>query len=146
MTDNKEAVFTCVTETQAAGSYAGIGSRETPASVLDLMSRIARKLGARGWTLRTGGAEGADLAFYAGAYDSAPKGLVELCLPWYKYNLELWRAMAHASNGRVLFYDESNVDEWSLTARAIAETRPRPREPVTEAVWLATSGQSTRRY
>ena len=46
--------------------YAGIGSRETPRSILDLMTAIARKLEALGYTLRSGGATGADTAFEEG--------------------------------------------------------------------------------
>ncbi len=49
--------------------YAGIGSRDTPASILDLMTRIARRLSARepwGYTLLSGGAAGADSAFERG--------------------------------------------------------------------------------
>ena len=47
--------------------YAGIGSRETPDDVLKLMTRIAIGLSKRGYTLRSGGAKGADSAFESGA-------------------------------------------------------------------------------
>ena len=47
--------------------YAGIGSRETPRDVLDLMTRIAEKLSRQDWVLRSGGAKGADSAFEKGA-------------------------------------------------------------------------------
>jgi hypothetical protein len=46
--------------------YAGIGSRETPLEIMDLMSRIAIKLEQKGWLLRSGGAQGADMAFEKG--------------------------------------------------------------------------------
>lgn len=46
--------------------YAGIGSRKTPAPVLEDMKGVAFCLGALGWTLRSGGAEGADKAFEEG--------------------------------------------------------------------------------
>lgn len=46
--------------------YAGIGSRETPTEILDLMKSLAQFLSAD-FTLRSGGAKGADLAFEAGA-------------------------------------------------------------------------------
>lgn len=61
--------------------YAGIGSRQTPREICDLMTRIARRLAARGFTLRSGGADGADLAFEAGAGDSK-----EIFLPWKGFN------------------------------------------------------------
>lgn len=58
------------------GPYAGVGSRSTPAPILVMMRRLGRALDARGFTLRSGGAPGADSAFEAGA-DSA-----EVFLPW----------------------------------------------------------------
>lgn len=47
--------------------FAGIGSRKTPTDILKLMESIAFKLGSIGYTLRSGGAEGADKAFENGA-------------------------------------------------------------------------------
>jgi len=43
--------------------YAGVGSRETPKDILDIMSKLAIKLESIGYTLRSGGANGADSAF-----------------------------------------------------------------------------------
>jgi hypothetical protein len=48
-------------------TYAGIGSRETPQEVLDLMTEAAKYLDGLGYTLRSGGAAGADTAFEKGA-------------------------------------------------------------------------------
>ena len=48
--------------------YAGIGSRETPEDVLQEMSAIARRLSALGYTLRSGGADGADTYFSTGSH------------------------------------------------------------------------------
>lgn len=79
-------------ETRAMRAYAGIGSRETPADVRELMTCIARQLGARGWTLRSGAADGADRAFEEGAWDAAmvPYGVrgpkPEIYLPWASFN------------------------------------------------------------
>lgn len=47
--------------------YAGVGARSTPQAVLDLMRVIAQEKGNTGWTLRSGGAAGADNAFERGA-------------------------------------------------------------------------------
>jgi hypothetical protein len=47
--------------------YSGIGSRKTPSPILATMIRIAEELSNLGWILRTGGAQGADSAFEAGA-------------------------------------------------------------------------------
>jgi len=46
--------------------YAGIGSRETPISVLNQMTRVGSFLAERNYILRTGGAIGADSAFEKG--------------------------------------------------------------------------------
>lgn len=46
--------------------YAGIGSRETPDDILEMMTKIAEGL-SRNYTLRSGGADGADTAFEKGA-------------------------------------------------------------------------------
>jgi len=62
------------------GSYAGIGSRATPPDVLKLMTMLAVDLAAEGWTLRTGGAKGADRAFFDGS--TAAAGRTETYLPW----------------------------------------------------------------
>ena len=63
--------------------YAGIGSRETPIEILDEMSNIARYLETKGYTLRSGGAGGADIAF-SDVVDNA-----QIWVPWstfYKTN------------------------------------------------------------
>ena len=61
-------------------AYAGIGSRETPPDVLVLMTKIATRLAARGYTLRSGAAPGADTAFEQGAVAK------EIWLPWKRFN------------------------------------------------------------
>lgn len=60
--------------------YTGIGSRETPPSILALMTRLAAKLEADDYILRSGGAGGADTAFEAGAKTK------EIFLPWPGFN------------------------------------------------------------
>ena len=63
-------------------TYAGIGARATPSSVLADMAVIAGWLARTGWHLHTGGAHGADTAFAGGA----PAGRRTLYLPWRGYN------------------------------------------------------------
>lgn len=69
---------------QRKSLYAGIGSRKTPEAVLKQMWHIARRLAARGFVLRTGGADGADTAFWEGR--KAERGQAELWLPWAGFN------------------------------------------------------------
>ena len=47
--------------------YAGIGSRETPQEFLEFFVKLARFLYSKGYTLRSGGADGSDKAFEIGA-------------------------------------------------------------------------------
>jgi len=62
--------------------YAGIGSRETPAHIMEIMNQVARYLESQGWILRSGAAKGADSAFEEGIHDEAK----EIYLPWAGYN------------------------------------------------------------
>jgi hypothetical protein len=82
-------------------SYAGIGSRQTPNEVLESMRSVASQLARIGFTLRSGGANGADSAFEQGAMDAlnalksdgaaiVGRPLVRIFLPWKGFN-------AHAS-------------------------------------------------
>lgn len=64
--------------------YTGIGSRSAPPDVLVLLRSIAVTLAVAGWTLRSGGANGADSAFEAGADDGG--GAKEIYLPWRGFN------------------------------------------------------------
>lgn len=61
--------------------YAGIGSRETPGVILEQMEEVAYLLMSAGHCLRSGGADGADSAFEAGAMD-----VNEIWVPWEGFN------------------------------------------------------------
>lgn len=50
--------------------YAGIGARITPREITDKMFKIACELADLGWTLRSGGAAGADSAFENGSSEA----------------------------------------------------------------------------
>jgi len=65
--------------------YTGVGSRETPGPVLERMRAIAAALAQAGFTLRSGGAEGADTAFEEGAR-SVEGARMEIYLPWRGFN------------------------------------------------------------
>lgn len=65
-------------------TYAGIGSRRTPADILDLMTRLAVRLHGRGYYLYSGGAPGADYAFYQGARSVGRN--YTLFIPWHGFN------------------------------------------------------------
>lgn len=62
----------------------GIGSRQTPEEVLELMEELGEDARRRDWWVRSGHAEGADYAF--------EKGAKEHCivyLPWQGFNKDL---------------------------------------------------------
>lgn len=63
--------------------YAGVGSRETPADVQELMTKIAMALEKGNYRLRSGGATGADSAFEAGIIDDVNKSIY---LPYKGFN------------------------------------------------------------
>jgi hypothetical protein len=96
---------------QTRPAYAGIGSRETPPAVLDLMARAASWLASEGWVLRTGMAAGADQAFYRGA---RAHGAFELYLPWPAFEAGA-RSPAHRAEQLVL--DQPNAAAYELAAR-----------------------------
>ena len=60
--------------------YTGIGSRETPVEIASRMSEFAVRLAALGYTLRSGGAPGADTFFEMGALSK------QIFLPWKGFN------------------------------------------------------------
>lgn len=61
--------------------YAGIGSRETPKKICDILTQIATQLESEEYILRSGGANGADLAFEKGV-----DKLKEIFIPWKGFN------------------------------------------------------------
>lgn len=63
--------------------YTGIGSRETPPEICQVMTKLAAKLEQDNYILRSGGADGADAAFEAGVHDNKNK---EIFLPWQNFN------------------------------------------------------------
>jgi len=60
--------------------YAGIGARKTPQDILDIMTALAVKLSDK-YTLRSGGAGGADQAFQKGVKAA------DIYLPWRDFEL-----------------------------------------------------------
>lgn len=63
--------------------YAGIGSRETPSSVQPIITSIAEFLYEEGYTLRSGGAPGADKMFEQAVPDKTRR---DIYVPWYCFN------------------------------------------------------------
>lgn len=73
--------------------YTGIGSRETPQSVMGVMEDAAFRLARMGWVLRSGKAAGADTAFQLGMQRYAKTSglnfsqhLAEIYIPWARFS------------------------------------------------------------
>lgn len=64
--------------------YTGVGSRETPLEIIELIKIIARKLSLMGYILRSGGADGSDNAFEIGC--DVVNGKKDIYLPWRGFN------------------------------------------------------------
>lgn len=62
--------------------FAGIGSRETPLKVQNMMGNTAKFLASKGWILNSGGADGADDAFER----LCPLQNRQIFLPWDGFN------------------------------------------------------------
>lgn len=75
--------------------YAGIGSRKTPSAICMVMKELGQQLAEHGWTLRSGHADGADIAFELGA--QRVQGPMEIYLPWAGFN-----GANHAARGFII--------------------------------------------
>lgn len=88
-------------------AYAGIGSRRTPPVVMDYMGRMAARLAAEGFVLRSGAAEGADTAFERGAFGAG--GACEVFLPWDGFG--------DRTEGLVLDYCPGQAEAYRIAAQ-----------------------------
>lgn len=64
--------------------YTLIGSRSTPEDIMQLLEGVAAKLNNQGWTVRSGGADGADSC--AEQQDSYLNWSMHIYLPWDGFN------------------------------------------------------------
>lgn len=68
----------------------GVGSRDTPKDILKVIRKVSKKLVLNGYTLRSGGADGADEYFYEGWLDAYQENILvpcaEIYLPWERFN------------------------------------------------------------
>ena len=68
----------------------GIGSRETPKAILDTMRKLCKKMVLQGYTLRSGGADGADAYCAYGCGDAYEEDnqvpSAEIYIPWNGFN------------------------------------------------------------
>lgn len=93
--------------------YTGIGNRNSPAAILPVMQKIGEVLAKKGYTLRSGGAEGADEAFEQGCLKVA--GSKEIYLPWASFR-------SKPVNKDGYFYTRDYDYEAYQKAKALAQT------------------------
>jgi hypothetical protein len=98
--------------------YSGLGSRQTPQIILDIMTNIAKTLSLKDYTLRSGGADGADKAFELGATGKViyrPKDATPECI---KMAMEIHPApnacddyvkKLHGRNVKIILGDDLNT-------------------------------------
>jgi hypothetical protein len=65
-------------------TFAGIGSRQTPKEIIPIIEELSQQLIQLNFTLRSGGANGAD-SFWENSYDKFD-GNKEIFLPWKNFN------------------------------------------------------------
>ena len=100
--------------------YTGVGSRESPAVILDLMQAVAFKLACEGYILRSGGADGADLAFQKGWQRGNGDELwptAEIFIPWDGFN-----GFSHGQDG--VIYRLNKMPNNQQAERIAAEIHP----------------------
>jgi hypothetical protein len=103
--------------------YAGIGGRNTPPEVCEEFSVIAYKLMQLGYTLRSGGAPGADSAFEAGASKYVPQ---EIWLPWKDFNSnESELVLENPIPQSVIAIAESIYERWDVSSDAVKRLHAR---------------------
>lgn len=117
-------------------AYAGIGSRQTPPAILEIMREIAVYMYERDYVLRSGGADGADTAFEGGHDMALGKRVLEstcdnltfdptrdltkkeVYLPWANFN-------GRKNSNHGMIYTPS-LDNWSEALRMIEKIHPNP--------------------
>ena len=90
-------------------SYAGIGSRQTPKQIIEMMKIIAILLAHDSHVCSTGACQGADQAFAEGALMAG--GPVQLHIPWKSYE-QAWRAKLKG-NIRTCILNDSDVEAYN---------------------------------
>jgi hypothetical protein len=95
--------------------YAGVGSRETPSTILPLMESVADKMEKEGWILRSGGAAGADTFFEQGVKDPKNK---EIYLPSQYFN--------GRSANNMGFIDATQLASYSRALKTVSLFHPAP--------------------
>lgn len=99
--------------------YSGIGSRKATGPIMNILTETARFLETKGFILRSGGADGCDLAFEEGVVNPANK---EIYLPWKGFNKNpspLFNTNARAAEIARLVIEDSHWNALSQAGRKL---------------------------
>jgi len=117
--------------------YTGVGARKAPPNILKEMTKIASFLEDKGYTLRSGGAEGSDQAFESGVKElkeiyvpkQATSESIELASKVHPawYNCNYWVQKIHGRNvmqvlGLTLDKPSSFLICWTKDGRTVGGT------------------------
>lgn len=86
--------------------FTGVGSRETPDEILELMRKVSRKLCSSEYIFRSGGADGADIAFERGCDDV--NGSKEIYISWDN---------PKSNHGRIYWHNNRDVFKLDLSPK-----------------------------
>lgn len=102
--------------------WTGVGSRDTPTEILALMYLVGRVFTDFGWRLRSGGARGADTAFYEGARWSElfQVNTPQIYLAWNGVFNGITRHWEDSAKG---YFDASKFAKWKEAEQIALDTR-----------------------
>lgn len=123
-----------------------IGSRNTPENICNFITEIAKEFAQEGWTVRSGGANGADLAGELGV--NLVGGKKEIYLPWVKFNkntselvapgFENWEEALHILSS--VYTDNAPKSIIKLHGRNVYQVLGRDLKTPSEVVLCFTEG------
>lgn len=99
--------------------YTGVGSRDLPPEVAPRIRLISIALYKRGYRVRSGGANGTDLAFQANGF--APG---DIYLPWKNFNKEVNRMVSKDEGGQYRYIEAPKLTNWYEALEILDDVRP----------------------
>jgi hypothetical protein len=94
-------------------TYAGVGSRETPPEICEIIIRLGKVLCDLGWTGWSGEAPGADYWFHYGAKQSKRYDEVKFVaiIPWQGFKTEGDKPVYSKPGNNIYLFDAANVSK-----------------------------------
>lgn len=99
--------------------YAGIGSRNTPVSILNAFMELGKLLAEKGYVLRSGRADGADSYFEKGAVSAG--GGCEIFLPWKSF-----QSNSKLASYPAIVFDNLDTRQKDAALASVTKYHPNP--------------------